>query len=576
MPKMLQASCARFSGKTAHLVKVRSKFEPITYGELLDRVVAVAAGLASLGVGKGTAVAIFAESSSEWSVADWAITSLGAVSVPIFPTLMPDTVQYILRDSGSKFCFVGDLRLLKKFEEAVANTELQVLPIVIEGDATYTWSKLQAEGNLDLPGWIALTDAVLPTDEAAIIYTSGTTGEPKGAVLTHEAFAYQCAMVRKNLPVDERDRFLSFLPMSHVYERMGGHYFPLSAGCGVAFAGSLKTLSSDIIASQPTVITVVPRFLENVRTKMLAAVQEAPGIRKRLFSMALSQGAKRIANDGKPVGLLGPLLDKLVGSKIREKFGGRLRFMVSGGAALPKDLAEFYAAFGIKIIQGYGLTETAPVISLNHPDRNQPDSVGEVLEGLDVKIAPDGEIIMNGPTRLLRYHNKPEETAAAIDSEGYFHTGDIGTLAGDRLWITDRKKDILVLSNGKNVAPAAIEARLKASPYIEEAMVIGDGMDHVSALIVPCFDTLNHYAHHHDIMTSHHQEMIGNPEIVALIKKEVESANKGIADFEKVKGYKVLSAPWTIDTGELTPSMKVKRPVIREQFAAEIEELRKR
>jgi long-chain acyl-CoA synthetase len=367
---------------------------------LQQRVAAAASGLAALGVGKGTAVAIFAESSSAWSIADWAITSLGAVSVPIFPTLMPDTVRYILRDSGSKFCFIGDVRLLAKFEEATG-TDLQVLPIVIEGEATYTFEKLTQEAEIDVAGWAELTDAVLPTDEAAIIYTSGTTGEPKGAVLTHEAFAYQCAMVRKNLPVDERDRFLSFLPMSHVYERMGGHYFPLSAGCEVAFAGSLKTLSSDIIATKPTVITVVPRFLENVRTKILASVEDAPGFRKKLFSMALGQGPKRIENDGNPCGIFGFLLDKLVGSKIREKFGGRLRFMVSGGAALPKDLAEFYAAFGVKIIQGYGLTETAPVISLNHPDRNRPDSVGEVLEGLDVKIAPDGEIIMNGPTRLL-------------------------------------------------------------------------------------------------------------------------------------------------------------------------------
>jgi len=576
LPKMLQASCQRFRDKPAHLVKVKGAFEATTYGEVWDRVGAIASGLAALGARKGTAVAIFAESSSEWSIADWAITSLGAISVPIFPTLMSDTVRYILGDSGSKFAFVGDLRLLAKFDEAIGGTDLNVLPIVMDGTAAYTWSKLVEEAELDTQGWLSLVDAVEPTDVAAIIYTSGTTGEPKGAVLTHEAFAYQCAMVRKNLPVDERDRFLSFLPMSHVYERMGGHYFPLSAGCEVAFASSLKTLSSDIIASKPTVITVVPRFLENVRTKILATVEDAPGIRKKLFQIALKQGAKRIANNFRPVGLIGVLLDKLVGAKIRQKFGGRLRFMVSGGAALPKDVAEFYAAFGLKIIQGYGLTETAPVITLNHPDRNKPDSVGEVLEGLDVRIAHDGEIIMNGPTRLLRYHNKPEETAAAIDSDGYFHTGDIGTLEGNRLWITDRKKDILVLSNGKNVAPAAIEARLKASSYIEEAMVIGDGMDHVAALIVPCFDTLNHFAHQHNIETSHHHEMIVHPEIVALIKREVEMANKGIADFEKVKGYKLLAASWTIDSGELTPSMKVKRPVIRERYSEEIEELRKR
>lgn len=575
LPKMLQASCERFGAKTAHLVRQGGSYQEISYAELQSRVVAIAGGLRSLGVEKGSVVAIFAESSSEWSVADWAITSLGAISVPIFPTLMPDTIRYILRDSGSRICFVGDARLLQKFEEAVCD-ELQVLPVLIEGEATLTWDKLSAESDLELSSWIELTDAVSPKDEAAIIYTSGTTGEPKGAVLTHEAFAYQCAMVRKNLPADHHDRFLSFLPMSHVYERMGGHYFPLSAGSEVAFAESLKTLASDILAAAPTIITVVPRFLENVRAKILSSVQSSPGLRRKLFFMALAQGKKRIESDGRPCGLLGGLLDSLVGKKIRARFGGRLRFMVSGGAALPQDLAEFYAAFGIKIIQGYGLTETAPVISLNHPDRNRPDSVGEVLEGLDVRIAPDGEIIMNGPTRLARYHNKPEETAAAIDSEGFFHTGDIGRMSGNRLWITDRKKDILVLSNGKNVAPAAIEGRLKSSQFIEEAMVIGDGMDHVAALIVPSFDALKHFAREHDIAASHAEDLIQNPDIAALLKKEIESANKELADFEKVKGYKLLAAQWTIDTGELTPSMKVKRPVIRERYAAEIEELRKR
>ena len=579
LPSMLRESCRRFASKPAHLVRVKSKFEPITYGELLDKVVEVAGGLVALGVKKGDVIAIFAESSSEWSIADWAITSLGAISVPIFPTLMPDTIGYILKDSDSKIVFVGDTKLLKKFEAAVLETNLQVLPIVMEGEASYTWAKLLEDGKaqeFNADKWNAIADTVEPDDVAAIIYTSGTTGEPKGAVLTHQAFAYQCAMVRKNLPVDEKDRFLSFLPMSHVYERMGGHYFPISAGCEVAFAESLKSLANDILVSKPTVITVVPRFLENVRTKILAAMEDAPGLRKRLFSMALAQGKKRLQNDGKPVGLLGGLLDKLVGSKIREKFGGRVRFMVSGGAALPQDIAEFYGAFGIKLLQGYGLTETAPVISLNHPDRNRPDSVGEILEGLEVKIATDGEIIMKGPTRLLRYHNKPEETAASIDEDGYFHTGDIGKLQGNRLWITDRKKDILVLSNGKNVAPAAIESRLKSSPYIEEAMVIGDGMDHIAALIVPCFDTLNHVAQQHGINTSPHHEMIAHPEIIAVIKKEIEAANKQIADFEKVKDYRLLSEPWTVDTGEITPSLKVKRPVIREKFADIIAELKRR
>jgi long-chain acyl-CoA synthetase len=274
--------------------------------------------------------------------------------------------------------------------------------------------------------------------------------------------------------------------------------------------------------------------------------------------------------------VLGKILDMLVGTKIRQRFGGRLRFMVSGGAALPKDISEFYGAFGLKILQGYGLTETAPVISINHPDRNRPDSVGEILEGLDVRLANDGEIIMNGPTRLLRYHNKPKETAEAIDTEGYFHTGDIGKLEHGRLWITDRKKDILVMSNGKNVAPAAIEARLKSSVFIEEAMVIGDGMDHIAALIVPSFEALQKFAHDRGIPRTQRSELISHPDISKLLKTEIEAANKGIADFEKVKDYRILAEDWTVETGELTPSLKVKRPVIKSRYEKEIDALRKR
>lgn len=572
---MFRETCGRFAEKPAHRVKSGSKYGSVSYQELEAQVLEAAAGLAALGVGKGASVAIYAESSSRWCIADWAITTLGAVSVPVFPTLTPETVGYIVRDSGAKFVFVGDTKLAANLESA----GVEALPILMEGDGSYDWQKLLGDGRdagFNREDWLRRGEEIGEDDVAAIIYTSGTTGEPKGAVLSHKAFVYQCEMVGKNMPVSSSDRFLSFLPLSHVYERMGGHYFPASAGCEVAFAGSLKSLSADILEVKPTVMTVVPRFLENVRTKILSTMEEAPGFRKKLFRMALSQGPARVKNGGRPVGLLGALLDKIVGTKMRARFGGELRFMVSGGAALPQDVAEFYAAFGINIIQGYGLTETAPVISLNHPDRNRPDSVGEVLEGLEVRIADDGEIIMRGPTRLLRYHNKPKETTEAIDDEGFFHTGDIGTLEAGRLWITDRKKDILVLSNGKNVAPAAIEARLKASPYIEEAMVIGDGMDHVAALIVPCFDTINRFAQHQGISTSHHHEVIEHPEIVTLIKKEIEAANAGIASFEKVKDYKLLTAPWTIDTGELTPSLKVRRPIIREKYVEEIAALRRR
>lgn len=529
-----------------------------------------AAYLFSQGITAGDVVAIFAESSSDWAAADWAITSLGAISVPIFPTLVPQTVAYILEDSGAKLCIVGDARLEKKFDDAVALLKKSV-PKVVIGDALCEDASVHySEG-----AWRDSCAERKPGDLAAIIYTSGTTGEPKGAMLSHEAFVFQCKTIRANLPVDSTDRFLSFLPLSHVYERMGGHYFPISCGADIAYAESLKTLANDIVLAKPTIMTIVPRFLEGVRNKIVSGAESAPAFKRILFNAAVKRGPKRLRNNLRYSGILGRFLDEVVGEKVRARFGGRIRFFVSGGAALPLDLAEFYAAFGLKIIQGYGLTETAPVISLNHPDRNQADSVGEILHGIEVKIADDGEILMRGPTRMSGYHGKPAETNEAIDRDGWFHTGDIGHAKGNRLWITDRKKDIIVMSNGKNVAPAMIENKLKSSRYIDEAMVIGDGMDHIAALIVPAFDILKRFCQSKGIGESHNAEMLGHPEVAQLLKKEIEAANSALADFEKVKGYRILSVPWTQETGELTPSLKVRRKIVKEKFREKIAELTK-
>ncbi|MGI8923561.1 MAG: AMP-dependent synthetase/ligase [Fimbriimonadales bacterium] len=575
LPGILLSSCEKWGDRPAQSRKINQKFASISYNQLKTNVHRLAAVLRSLGVKPGVTAAIFAESSPEWAAMDWAITSLGAISVPIFPTLMPETVEYILRDSNARLCFVGDERLMKKFDEAVKNGMLRVTPVVIETGSLQRLMDQTGTGHLSMGDWEEECHRRNPSELAAIIYTSGTTGEPKGAELTHEAFAFQCTSIRKNLPVDSADRFLSFLPLSHVYERLGGHYFPISCGAEVAYAESLKTLAHDLVLSKPTIVTAVPRFLEGVRSKVISAAKDSPPLKRLIFFAAMNRGSSRLKNNLKAQGFFGQLLDEMVAVKIRARFGGRLRFLVSGGAALPLDLAEFYAAFGVKILQGYGLTETAPVISINHPDRNRPDSVGEVLEGVEVKIADDGEILMRGPSRMVGYHCKPEETAAAIDGERWFHTGDIGRLEGRRLWITDRKKDIIVMSNGKNVAPAMIENRLKSSLYIDEAMVLGDGEDRISALIVPAFDALRHYCHSKSLGGSHLQEMIEHPDVAQLLKREVESANKHLADYEKVKSYRLMSAPWTQETGELTPSLKVRRKLIKEKFAEEIRALRK-
>ena len=576
LPEMFLESCSRWADKPAQLYKDHGKYVPRSYSKLKEQVYGIACGLKNMGVEKGSTVAICAETSPEWAMLDWAILSLGAITVPIFPTLTEETIAYILADAGAMLCFAGDTKLLKKVE--VASKNLAVVPVCFRGEEGFTLDRLINEGHecgMTQEQWQQVSASHCPDDTATIIYTSGTTGEPKGAELSHRAFTFQCFSIRKNLPVDHKDRFVSFLPLSHVYERMAGHYLPISCGAEIAYAESLKTLAQDIRVAQPTIIPAVPRFLESIRSKILATMQDAPFIKRKLFQMALAQAPYRDTHNLKPKGFIGALLDKLVGAKIRERFGGRVRFIVSGGAALARDVAVFFAAFGIKIVQGYGLTETAPVITINHPDRNRTDSVGEVLEGLEVRLASDGEIIMRGPSLMKGYHRKPEDTSAAIDSDGWFHTGDIGRLERNRLWITDRKKDIIVLSNGKNIAPMMLEGKLKSSPFIEEAMVIGDGMDHIAALIVPSFDALRHFCHGKPFDTSHQKELVDVPEIAALFKQEVEKVNKQLADFEKIKGFAILNEPWSQETGEITPSLKVKRPVIKEKFAEQIAKLQK-
>ncbi|MEA2554099.1 MAG: long-chain acyl-CoA synthetase, partial [Fimbriimonadaceae bacterium] len=408
--------------------------------------------------------------------------------------------------------------------------------------------------------WETAFDQIQGEDIATIIYTSGTTGEPKGAMLKHEGYTFLCASVVKTLPIDENDTFLCFLPMSHVYERFAGQVLPISCGACIAYAKSLASLASDILTVRPTIMLCVPRFLEATREKIVDATKKQPPAKQKLFDLALAQGVKHAQGKFAP---LYPLANALVGKQIREKMGGRIRFFVSGGAALPPHVAEFYMAFGLKVLQGYGLTETTAGSSFNHPDRSKYWTVGEPLEGVEFKFASDGEILIRGKSVMKGYWNKPQETAEAIDAEGWFHTGDIGEMEGQYVRITDRKKDLLVLANGKNIAPQPIESKLKASPLIAEAVVLGDGLEHCIALITPNLDHLR-AALNTDEKDS--AKLIQMPGAKPLIKAEIDKVNKTLAGFEMVKKFALLDKAFTIESGELTPSLKVKRKVVKERY----------
>ena len=538
-------------------------FKPILYSELLGIVKDYAGAVRSLGWKRGDRVAIQSENCKEWAFFDWACHTLGIVVVPIYPTLPSDQSQYIVKDCGAVAVVSGSA------EQAGKVASLGINTFLLRG-VSGSIDQLATEhvGEISISEWDVEIDQAKSDELATIIYTSGTTGPPKGAMLAHRAITFICEQAIGSLPIDHNDTFLSFLPMSHVYERVAGQALPISCGATIAYSKSLMTLAHDMKTVKPTVMLCVPRFLEATRDKIMDAAEKYPPMRRKLFFLALKQGELRARGKFAP---FAGLLDSLVCKKIRDIAGGRIRFFVSGGAALPPHVSSFYMAFRLTILQGYGLTETTAASTVNHPDRNRPDTVGEPIPGVEVSIAGDGEILVRGPSRMIGYYNLPSETAEAIDSEGWFHTGDIGEFEGIHLKITDRKKDLLVLANGKNIAPQQIENKLRESAFIAEAVLFGDGNEYVYGLIVPNWERVKAELK----LDGSNHDLTVNSDVKSLIKAEVDKTNKTLADFEKVKKHAVLDAEFSEESGELTPSKKVKRKVVEEKYSAQLADLKR-
>lgn len=558
--QMLGANCARYGSKAAMLAPGPNGFKEISYAELYETVHAYAGVIDSFGLKKGDRLVILSENCPEWAFVDWACQTLGIIVVPIYPTLPPDQAQYIVKDCGASVAVVGDMNQAKKLDGMEG-----VRVVALKGEVSLDTDARSGAKKISDADWDRRISEVEPEDVATIIYTSGTTGLPKGAMLAHKGFLMLFGSIIRSIPFTGSDMFLSFLPMSHVYERTDGQYLPIYLGASIAYSKNLASLAKDILNAKPTVMLAVPRFLEATADKIQDVARKDKPIKQKLFAWALAQGTKRFNGEFAPLFFLS---DMIVGKKIRARFGGRLRFFVSGGAALPKHVAEFYGAFRLQVLQGYGLTETYSGVCINHPDRNRPDTVGEVLEGVEVKIAPDGEILFRGDARMVGYYNLPKETAEAIDKEGWFHTGDIGIFDGSYLKITDRKKDLLVLGNGKNVAPQPIENKLRSSHYIQEAVVLGDGMDSCVALIVPNFEAFR--TEIPELKKMRDDEIARDDEVRKKIKSEIDLVNKSLAGFEMVKRHTLLEKAFTIESGEMTPSYKVKRNVVKERYAKEI------
>jgi len=574
--------------KTSLMEKIEGAYQGFSYEEFGKRVKNFALGLASLGVKGGDRVALISVNRPEWPIADLGILSLGATNVPIYPTITPEQIEYILKDSGTKMVIVSTPELLEKIVQIFDG--LQELNKVIfmdehsiKKDYLVSFADVLEKGkdfaNKKPDYYDKAVKKVKPDDLCGIIYTSGTTGAPKGVMLSHDNILSNVKAAKQIIKVDETDTFLSFLPLCHSFERMAGQYLAIGSGSTIAYAVSVDTVADNMGEVSPTLMTSVPRLYEKIYGRVIENAEAGSPIKQKIFWWAINTGTKYMDAKlkGEVPGLLNfkyGLATKLVFSKLQARVGGKLRFFVSGGAPLSKEIAEFFYKAGILILEGYGLTETSPVIAVNTEEKFRFGTVGPVIPGVEVKIADDGEILTRGPHVMKGYYKNKEATAETIDKDNWLHTGDIGLIDDDGLLrITDRKKNILVTSGGKNVTPATIENLLITSPYIDQVMVIGDKRNYLAALIVPGFDALKKYAEANNISYSNIEELVGNEEINKIVNADIQKLTGELARFEQIKKFTLLPAEFTIEAGELTPTLKVKRKVVSKKYAETIEKM---
>jgi long-chain acyl-CoA synthetase len=556
--------------------------------ELVDRVRDVSLGLSTLGMEPGDHVALLSESRPEWLIADFAILTAGSVTIPIYPTLSAEQVAFILSDSRATLAIVSSPAQLEKVVSAAPRVPslraIVLIDPIPEGLASpvpvVAFDTVSANGHKTIvDGWGVARGyqerarAVRPEDLATIIYTSGTTGAPKGVMLTHGNLAANVAGVLAVLDLNEEDTALSFLPLCHAFERTVACVC-LASGVSLIFAESIDTIARDLLRVRPTVMSAVPRVFEKLHARILEKGAQTSGLRRKVFDWALSVAVRRgerIAA-GRPIpatlALASRIADGQVFAKIRDSIGGRLRWAVSGSAPLNRNLASFFLGVGLPILEGYGLTETAPVLAVTPPGRIRLGTVGPPLPNLEVRIADDGEVLARGPNLMRGYFERPDQTQSVI-VDGWFHTGDVGALDDNGyLSITDRKKELLVTSGGKKIAPQPIEERLRAHPLVGEAMLVGDRRHFPAALIAPNFHAL---ATQLRIDETTVRSRVGAGEVRALYQAIVDDVNRHLAQFERIKKFVLVPEEFSVATGELTPTLKIKRRVVVEKYKDVIE-----
>jgi long-chain acyl-CoA synthetase len=575
-----------FSTKRAALrYKQDGEWHDITHRELAQRVKHASVGLMELGIKPGDRVAILSQNCPEWAIADYACLSARCVDVPVYPTIPANQVAYILKNSGACAAFVEDKTQYEKV--AAHRHELPDLRHVIlfrPGDVTSDVETLEdlfqrgAAAEARYPGYQADACSLRPDDSATIIYTSGTTGDPKGVMLTHANIASNVVAALKVLDIGPEDSCLSVLPLSHSFERMAGHYTMFHAGVTINYVESIEELANNMGEVKPTVALLVPRIYEKIYGRVLENALAGSALKRRIFFWARRTADKwaDLSLAGQPIpgglALKKKIAHKLVFSKLHKRTGGRVRFFVSGAAPLAPEIAKFFYAAGLRVVEGYGLTETAPVIAVNPLEAIRIGTVGPAIPGVEVRVAEDGEILARGPNVMKGYYKLPEATRESIDADGWIHTGDIGELdSAGYLRITDRKKDIIVTAGGKNIAPQPIENTVKLNKFVSNALMIGDKRKFPLMMVVPDLDTVAAWADERGL-TVERDKLTEHTDVVAMLEREVMGGLRDLASYEMPKKVILLEKDFTIEDGSLTPSLKVKRRVVEERYRNRIEE----
>ncbi len=577
--------------------KVDGAYRPIPTAEAASRVERISLGLRELGLRPGDKVVLFSENRPEWVMTDFAVLCAGGVTVPIYTSLMPEQIKYIINDSDARFIVCSSRDLWLKVEAVRRELPKVAASILIDEEAPaglLTLSEVMVKGAAagagapPSPGTAAgyrfsepferAALAVRPDDTASIIYTSGTTGVPKGVMLSHANFVSNSKSLDAVIRFEHTDVILSFLPLSHVLERMTTFSF-LYKGASIAYAESVESVAENLVEVRPTIMISVPRLFDKIYAKVIDNVLAGSALKKKIFFWALkvgkAEGARRLRRQPVPVPLRASraLAARLVFSKIVAKTGGRVRFFVSGGAPLSRDIAEFFYALGIYIMEGYGLTESSPVIACNTFDDLKFGTVGKPVPNVEVRVADDGEVLARGPNIMSGYYKKPRETAEALQG-GWLHTGDIGHLDEDGfLVITDRKKDLIVTAGGKNVAPQPIENMIKGNPYVANAVVVGGSRKFISALIVPEFAKLEAWAADNGIAWAGRAELVRSEAVRDFLLAEVNRSTPNLASYERVKKIAVLERDFEIESQEMTPTLKVRRSFVEQKYKPVIDAL---